>query len=322
MRIRMMGAALALSAGVGLGAVGGGANAALEYYRVWGVMDAELASVLVTGETLSLAPGGVERLGAGGRTVGALLGAARSGGAEWGVDLSAGPGTLVPHLGEMRASAKIVAGDALRCAAAGDGAGAGERAAAVFRMSMQSSGDEILISSLVGMAVGNLGVQLTEQLIDGGSIGAAEAAVVLGAIRAGEGADRYAMEDAIVGEWRLMSEFIVKHAPAEDPGGWLMEQAGFAEDAPAAEKLLSMSRSEMMRELGGFAEYHADLLAAWKARDSAALEEAERGVEAGAYGVLTELLGATLTRAYASDRESEKRLGALVERLEGIIADG
>jgi len=322
MRIRVMSVVLGMAVGVCFGAAGSGSNAALEYYRTWGVMDGELATVLVTGDTLELAEGGEARLVESDETVGALLESARSGSADWGVDLSEGPEVLLPHLGNLRASAKILTADALRCAAAGDDAGAAERAGAVFRMSLQSRGDGTLISSLVGMAIGNLGVTLTEQMIAEGVIGAEEAGIVLEGIRSGEMPDRYAFCDAIVGEWRMMSEFIVRNAPAEDAGVWLRERLSFADDAAAAEKLLKMDRSELMRELGGYAEYHADLLAAWTAQDKDAIEAAEQRVQAGGYGALTELIGATLTRAYGSDRESEAALRALIEELEGIRADG
>ena len=320
MRMGLMAAVVGVAGSLALGSGVSAAsdNAALEYYKAWATLNQELQLTLLTGDALSLTEGGADLLGSEQESIDMLMRASQGGIADWGIDLAQGPGTLVPHLGSMRASAKVITADALRCIEEGDKDGAAARAAGVFRMSRQTSEDEILISSLVGMAIGNLGVTLTDHLIESGALDARGARVVLAAIGDIEEPDRYGLRDSIMGEWRMMSEFMIKNAPERGAGKWLMEQTMFAEDPPAAKKIVGMNRSELMRELGGFAAYHADLLSAWDARDKEKLNDAEQRVQSGAYGALTELLGVTMTRSFDSETESRAKLDALIKRLEEI----
>lgn len=319
MRIGLIGAVIGMSAGVGLGgAEAAEANAALAYYRAWAIMDQDLAGTLVTGDALSLRAGAEAELRAAGGVVEDLVEASAMDGVDWEIKYEEGFAALMPHLGKMRAGAKVVAADALRCAGDGDGAGAAERAASLFRMTRHLNDDRILISSLVAMAIGNMGTELTGQLIDDGVLDAGGARVILDAIRAGDAEDRFGMRGAIVGEWRLMSEFLVSNAPEEGAGRWLFTQAQIAEDSAAAKKVARMDRDALLRELGGFAAYHGELLAAWDAQDADRLDACEQRLIAGAFGPLPELLAPSVTRAYASHVKSMAQYDALIERLEEI----
>lgn len=319
MRIGLMAGVVGAVLGLGGSMALGGGNAALSYYRAWSVMGDTREELIDTrGDEIALAEGVDSVVGRYGTALEHLVRASGMEGADWGIDLADGPGTLLPHLGQIRQSARLVAAAALEHAEDGELGEASKCVAALHGMSVHSSSGDTLICSLVGIAIGNLGIELTNQMLDDGLIRADGARVVLEAIERGGESDRYGVRDAIVGEWRMMSEFIVRNVPEEDAGAWLMEQTMFAEDPPAAKRVLEMDRGELVRELGGFAEYHSDLLVAWDAQDKAMFEAAEARVQDGAYGPLTELLGATMLRSFQSDMDARQQLRALIERLEEV----
>ena len=315
MRIGLIGAVIGVAGSLAMA----GGNAALVYYRAWATMDPELhLGLLSDDDEFAVSADGAKRLAEEQESIGRLLEASRAGDVDWGIAYEKGFGALMPHLNTMRSSSRVLQGDALRLMEVGDSAGAAERLAALYRMSDDVVGGRVLISSLVGMAIGNLGTKTIGHFVETGDWTAADARVLLEAIGEGDDADRYGMRDAIVGEYRLMSEFIVANAPAEEPGRWLMEQTMFAEDPPAAKRVLRMSREEMLRELGGFAAYHGELLAAWDAQDEQAIAACSQRLVDGDFGVLSELLAPAVKRAYSSHVKAKAELDSLVERLEGI----
>ena len=322
MRIGLMAAVVGLAGSLALGSgvsAADGTNAALVYYRAWATMDQDLHLGLISDDDeFAVSADGAERLAAEQESIRRLLEATRAGDVDWGIAYEKGFGALMPHLNTMRSSSRVLQADALRLMEAGDSAGAAERLGALYRMSDDVVGGRVLISSLVGMAIGNLGTKTIGHFVEAGKWTAADARVLLEAIGEGDDADRYRIQDAIVGEYRLMSEFIVANAPADEPGRWLMEQTMFAEEPPAAKRVLAMSREELLRELGGFAAYHGELLAAWDAQDAEQLEACEQRLVAGEFGALPELLAPSVSRAYASHVRAKAELEALIERLEEI----
>lgn len=319
MRMGLMAAVAGAVVGVAGGLAMGGENAALSYYRAWALMGDTPQKLIETGkDEIKLtpqAPGQLARLD---DSIQILIRAAETGVADWGVDYEDGPNTLLPHLGSLRHSARVMAAAALQHGEHGALDQASECLATLHRMGVDSASGDHLISSLVGIAIGNLGVELTNQMIDDGMIDGAGARVVLEAIRSDGRSDRYRMRDAIVGEWRMMSEYIVKHAPEQDAGAWLLDDALLTDDSGPSKTIREMDRSALVRELGGLAEYHSDLLSAWDAQSMEKLERAEARVQSGSYGALTEIMGATLLRTFSSDEQSREQLDELIERLEGI----
>ncbi len=319
MRNGIMIAALGLATGIGSAGVDTTSNAALAYYRAWAGMDQGTQSVLqIEGDGVELADGGSELLAKSGGTIEALLDASLMGTADWDIAYEDGPFASLPHLGKMRTASKILAADALRCAQDGQQADAAVRVAALYRMSGQVSGDRVLISSLVGMAIDNLANNLTTQLIDEHQLDAPGAKLVHTTIQERGIEDRFAMRDAIVGEWRMISEYILAHLPEIDPGTWVVEQMNVATDAPPSKMIASMNRSQILLDLGGFSAYYGDVISAWDADDGDALEAAESKVQSGEYGPLTELLGATMTRAFASHQEFIDQTQSVLELLEQV----
>jgi hypothetical protein len=294
-------------------------NASLDYYRAWMTMNPDLPGALdSSGDEHSVAQGHVTLLLESAGDIEALLQASRIGGADWAVNIEDGPGAAMPHLGKMRGSAKAIAADAIRCADAGDRAGAAERVAALYNMSGHVTGDRLLISSLVGMAIANLGNELSVQFIEQGVFGQAEAMIVLEGIHRLDERDPCGIHRAIVGEWRIISEYVLTHADGDDAGAWLIGQFQAAGDTAPGRAIRRMDQSALLGELGGFSQYHGVVLAAWARGDADGLKQAEQKLTAGAYGSLAELVGGSYTRAFASTQRFDSELADLVERLEEI----
>ncbi len=310
---------LAGSLAMGSGVSATSDNAALEYYRAWSMLGDSREQVIDTGgDEIVLSDGAEDLLNNMEDSIKILISASAIHDADWGVDFEAGPNTLVTHLGSLRHSARLMTAAALMHAEAGELDRASACVAALHRIGVHSASGDTLIGSLVGIAIGNLGVELTDQMIDDGMIKRDGAREILDAIHMDDTVDRYRMRDAIFGEWRMMSEYIVKHAPEKNAGAWLIKETMIGDQSEPEKKIQRMDRSQLMRELGGFAEYHADLLSAWDAQSASKLERAEKKVQSGAYGTLTQVMGATLLRSFTSHQTSSKQLDQLIERLEEI----
>ncbi len=322
MRTGLMAAVVGLagSLAMGSGASAASDNAALEYYRAMAMGGPDDATSFIdqTGEKITLTDAWKNRTGSDVEYE-ILHRAASMDDVDWGIDSSEGPMTLLPHLGFMRQASRYLAADALASANRNDMDWAAQHLATIHRMGVHVATDDVLICSVVGMAIQNLGIELTNQLIDEGKIDAATARVILDAIRRGDSADRFGMRDTIIGEWRMIGEYIMTNAPEEKPGEWLHELTMYTGDSKPGEQVLKMTRSEMIQQLGGLAVYHSDLLRAWDAQDASMFEAAEQRVQDGKYGPLTELLGATYTRSFSGHVQIRKDLDALIERLEEIV---
>lgn len=319
MRIGVIAAVVGSVVGFGGGVAMGGGNAALGYYRAWNLMDRDLQlGLLSDDDEFRVSDEGAERLAGAQDTVRSLLEASANGVADWDIAYGEGPLALLPHLGLMRASARVVGADALRHAASGDHSGAAERIAALYRMSGDVSGDRILISSLVGMAIGNEANKLANHLLDARVIDADNAAVVLEAIEELDAADRFGLRDAIVGEWRMIAEFLLARSPEEGAGKWLIETMGMEADDAESKRIAAMDKPALIRELGGWSAYYSDMLGAWDAGDRARMDAVVERLKDGEYGTITVVMAASLTRAFDSDRKSTEDINALIERLKGI----
>lgn len=301
------------------GALAGDTNAALGYYRAWTLMENDLQlGLLSDDDEFRLSEDGAKRLAGAQDTVEALIEASAAGDADWDISYEDGPLTLLPHLGLMHASARVIGADALRCAASRDHTGVAERIAALYHMSGDTSHDRVLISSLVGMAIGNEANKLANHFLDTGLFNSDDAAVVLAAIRGMDSSDRFGLRNSIVGEWRMIGEFLLARAPQEGAGKWLIETLQMQDDDAETKKIAAMDKAALMRDLGGWSAYYSDMLGAWDAADRARMDAVVERLKDGEYGTLSVVMAAALTQAFDSDQRSKEDFKALIKRLEGV----
>jgi len=322
MRTGLMAAVVGLAGSLAMGSgvsAGSDTNAALEYYRAWSMLGDSRDQVIDTGgDKIVLSDGAEDTLNKVEDAISMLVHASSMHDADWGVDFEDGPNTLIPHLGSMRHSARLMAAAALMHAEEGELDRAAACVAALHRIGVHSASGDTLIGSLVGIAIGNLGAELTDQMIDDGMISRDGARVILDAIQTDGTSDRYRMRDAILGEWRMIAEFLLSKAPERDAGKWLLETMQMDVDDDVTRAIAGMEKSAMMREMGGWSAYYSDMLGAWDAGDRSRMNGVVERLKDGEYGKLTFVMAASLTRAFESTRQSEAGLDALIERLEEI----
>lgn len=315
-----MAAVLGVAVGVGLGgAEASGKDAALAYYRVWRMMEQGMAlGLLSDDDEFRLSVDGTKRLLKAQDLVEGLIEASAIGNTDWDIAYEEGPLALLPHLGLMRTSARVLGADVLRCEASGDHAQAVERIAALYRMGNDVSHDRNVIGSLVGLAIWNEANKLANHVLDAGSIDSDGATVMLTAIRELKSTNRFGMRDAIVGEWRMIAEFLVSRAPEDGAGKWLVETMQMEDNDELTKKIAAMDKAALMRDLGGWSAFYSDILGAWDAADRARMDAVVERLKDCEYGTLAIAVSPSLTRAFDANQRTKEDLQALTKRLEGI----
>lgn len=238
-----------------------------------------------------------------------LIAATRAAEADWGFGESDDFFVELPHLAMLRESARLLAADARARMALNDHEGAAERIAAMFRMSRHLRDDEIIISSLVAMAIGQFGVQMTELFIAEGRPAPEHLAPIRAAVDAIPKDDPFSMLDAIKGDRRRVRTGFRNWIDAGAPP----EKAPSSIDAPLnlAESIVMMAQLERLD-----ACYEA-LIDAWRAEDAAErVAELERQIEAGKYGYLAQTMAPAMTRMYEADQRARARIAEVRALLE------
>lgn len=272
-------------------------NAALLYDRAWMTMDSDLTlSFDSSADGPALFEGGARAMTENQDTVQALLKASRQREADWDVEYEMGLFALMPHLGKMRATAKILAGDALRCAQEGDAAGAGERVAAIYRVAKHLDKDTILINALVGMAISNLGNRMSVELAEQGILTPQTARTILDAMSRINPEDPVNLRATVLGERDVMANYFLTHFTGPDAGQRIvrMEEFNFDITEPAPARMAEMDGEALRADLKGFSRFHDHVLEAWDGPDATLrVASIEQRLIDGEYGVFAELLAAS-----------------------------
>jgi len=195
-------------------------NAALIYWRLFDMYDADLlneAWTAVNDDESRLEPGTdlAKRLSQQQGVVQLALKASSMEECDFEIDYADGFETILPHLGKMRNVARLLGADARRLELAGDLLGAAERTAALYRVAGHLSEDEVLIGSLVAIAIANVANEQAERL-GGLDLDRADRLAILGAIDALDAADPYGVLDAIELEQRIVRTWVVETYAGED----------------------------------------------------------------------------------------------------------
>lgn len=290
-------------------------NAALRYYAEWSIspalFDRELTGEIDLNDD-AWQPGNdlSAVLASHDDAMSRLIEATRLDRCDFGVTYEQGVHALLPHLGTLRATARLLLADSRRLRAEGEFDAAAARIAAALRLARQSTGDGVLISSLVGTAVASAASAEGHRLIAQTPISRRAAAEMIEAIDTVLGEDPARMRASLASEqtvfvaW-LRAEFD-PHAIAADPDlirsylreiGWPEDtyQGQFSEN-PEAWKLalaqLDLAYDEQRRALDG--------------RDpSVELRAFNQKLELGEYGPLAPILMPAIAKAVRSVEQME-----------------
>ncbi|MCC5786312.1 MAG: hypothetical protein JJU33_06395 [Phycisphaerales bacterium] len=229
-----------------------------------------------------------------------LIAATRAGSADWGVRETDDFFMELPHLRTLRESARLLAADARARIALNDHEGAAERIAAMFRMSGQLRHDDIIISSLVAMAICDFGAQMTELFIAEARPAPEHLAPIREAVEALPEEDPFAMLDAIKGDHRRMRTGFESWIDAGAP----------PEKAPASlEGPMRLAGAVvMMAQLERLDGCYEELVEAWQSDDaSEEIAELERAIDAGQYGMLAQTMAPAMGKLHKADQRARTR---------------
>jgi hypothetical protein len=251
-----------------------------------------------------------------------LIAAAGGQDCEWGVNVEAGWFCLLPHLGRLRHSARVIRFDAYRCIAEGSSAGAAERIAAIIRMSDQTRSDRILISSLVGTAICAVGLNLTDEMLKQGQVSPAAARTILAAIRSIKRDDLWGSVSALQGERYLSVEWVRAHYKGEHAGVLFMRDVrGMgADEEPMDGFIYSMNEERLSADLDRFGKYFDAAAAALRSPDNVVrLSELGTEVWEGQYGLVARVMSPAMGRVARSINRTRRDLERTTRELEAIV---
>ncbi len=263
-----------------------------------------------------------------------LIAAAMMDKCDWGLHYAGGLETLLPHLGMMRGTARVLAADATRLVSLEGTAEqravhereAMRRVKAIFGVSRHLREDRVLISSLVSAAIASLGRSWVEERVFAGTLSVDGAQVALGAMRSMQREDLYGMRASVDGEGDIVDNWLKAEYGGEDGPEKLADFIGTLQSEgthPADAVIAKMSRAEFDKAVVQVRQFYADNAKVWFQEDGneqiARLAQATRN---GEYGPVTARLAAVLDRAWTADHKSRREFADSTKLLEAYVANG
>lgn len=304
-------------------------NAALLYQRAWATISTDDEKFL--GDAASKLEKGAapadefaDRLKNAQGYIGILTNASRLPGADWGVEYDKGFTALIPHLGQLRRSARIVIADSRRLFDAGQTQDGVERLATVLRMS-RHTGDGLLIASLVGVALSRSALEEIDAAIASNRIDAAGARTLLDALKPLTGEDPFAFRKALEGEaWVVVGSMREKYADkGKDAGRVFIETMGnFGGIKPESElwkTIAALDADAIAKDLENASRYYAVVIDSWSMPDAQTrLREAHDDMDKGKYGMLLKVVTAFFSKAHETASSITKPIADTKAKLEAL----
>lgn len=305
-----------------------GENAATAYIAAWDSISADTRVIVGNSaderqhSTLVEQQAYVER----------LIAAAMLDKCDWGLNYAGGLDTLLPHLGMMRASARVLAADATRLMSlegtteqrAAHEREAMRRIKAILGLSRHVRDDRVLISSLVSAAITSLGRSWVEERVYAGTLSVESAQVALGAMRQMRREDLFGIRASVEGEGDIFDNWLKAEFSDEAGPEKLAELIGTMQaevSNPADAVIAKMTRAEFDKAVAQMREFYTDNAAVWTKPDGREqIGKLATAVLAGDYGPITMRLAAVLDRAWTADDTARREFGATEKLLEAYIA--
>ncbi|MBK7406303.1 MAG: hypothetical protein IPJ41_17270 [Phycisphaerales bacterium] len=297
-------------------------NAALLYYQIFMQKDQELIESYVYFDDdpdndagVKLPREDAERLYAASQDYfGRLQHASQLPECDFGVQYENGWEALLPHLGDMRNSTRVLAADAWRHVQAKEGDLAVDRVETMYSMSRQVTEDRILICSLVGVAMASKAHTATRMLIDSGTLtGQGRDRLIAALERFGE-EDPFHTRQCVTMEAAISIGWLAKKFP-EGHAGSLLEYGADPDPALAA-RLAAMDGPTLIRDAERMRDYYKRGLAVWDDADAPQkLDALATAVQAGGFGDVARVFGASLGQVRKSSTRAETELADTLEAL-------
>lgn len=233
---------------------------------------------------------------------------------DFGTNLEEGPGAVLPYLGKMRETTRILARDARRLIE-NDPQAASERLAATIRMADHTTESTTIIGSLVAMAMVNMAIEETNRHIQDGALTADDAAALLTALDRLDTGDPFGERRALETERDMMSAWVASYLGENDQAITAIEEMM----GDAAHTLRDMNDAQLTRQSELMRQGYDDLLAAWNAENpQEAIREVESRIETQHYGLIGSLLMPALGKFHERSEQITKDLEAFRTELQDL----
>jgi hypothetical protein len=237
------------------------------------------------------------------------------------VQYGKGPLALMDHAGPMRGVVVMLDAHAALLLERGDVPGAVANIAAIFAIAEHISQDRIMISSLVSVAMTQVGVERVGTLLDLGKVDRAGAQTLLGAIERVERAGDFRLPEAFATEKWMTVEWMRAAYVGPRAGAKLVEgiQWMVGDENDAMKGLERLDESNLARHFDGIGKAYDDMIVAWSANDaSAELERVHDAVVKGEYGLIAQAFVPDFGKSRASVDRIEGAMAAARKRLEQV----
>lgn len=305
-------------------------NAALVYWRVWSleaatladkvkeqyvaekgvVPESDLATLLRTPETRT--------------TINQIIAATRLPECDFGIAYSDGFMALLPHLGKLRASGRLLIADAALASAEGRHADAAENVAAVYRMGRHLHGERTLISCLVAQAVIASGHARVRAMIDASQLSRESAASLQAELAHFPEEDTFSIRVSLAAEGALVASWTDRTYTGPDAGARFVEDVvdtGTVEATPGVPAIRAMNEDALRASVTQVRRYYDDCLDVFDPTDMGAddrLAVLAKKVAEGEYGPVAQVVAPSAIRVLQADRKHRAELAEVRNLLAGL----
>lgn len=294
-------------------------NAALVYSRVWMVISPDLLGRAGSTSERTVEWRADEKtsqdLASHQIHIESLVRAASIEHADWGIEYSQGIQALLPHLGKMRQTARLLGADARRLIDLGQNSAATSRVVAMLSMPRHCSSDGVLISSLVGGAIATLGAEEAEVLLASNKLNATDRQQLINAIdRLLNDADTFGVSKALRGERQMFLRRLRTQTQGRGTQGGkavveiLTPLVNVGEQSAALEQVGRLNEVGLKSEFDKAEKFYDEIEKAWStpANRGEAIADLEKRIDD--FGPITKLITPTLSKI---DPNVQKALDAL-----------
>ena len=244
--------------------------------------------------------------------------------ADFGVEYSTGIGALLPHLGKIRAGSRLLAVDARRAAREGKPDEAAERVAAIINMSRHTTQEHLLISSLVSVAIHNLGCVQAEYLMNNNLLTAKGKKMIADALDKFNTPDPWGVKGAIKGERYWVVVWI--RGQIAQPDGLkvfttqIMPLLDDKPDSADVKAINAMDLTAMNADLDKAEAFYAGILDAFDRPDAQQrLRALGERVPTGDFGIIGKHALPAMERAHAAHVKALARQADLRSKVNNFI---
>ncbi len=306
--------------------IGRANNAAGAYLRAWDSLPfSELralgAAAAEVSDLKALTPERRELLSRHSSYIDVLIAASATPDCDWGVAFEQGWEVLLPHLGQMRQTARILRADAVRCVSEGSMIAAVERVRAMLRVSVHAAENAVLISTLVGIAIAAQATDTAQVLLDSGKMTPAQARILLAGFREVPRRDFYSAAAAVENERRVTLRWLPEKCGGEDAGMDFARLLGGLQidGIDLFSPTHRLNEQQFMEHLARADRYYQMLSDAWLRDDGGArLEELELELREFQHGLVAMSMAPSMGRARRSVLDLQARFSKMEARLEAL----